>query len=73
MPFWEQDPKLTPFRDIAKNMLWYGYKGQMGPASSAVLADYVVVNMFANVASGEQTPKEAAAEAARRAQRYYES
>jgi hypothetical protein len=29
--------------------------------------------MFANVASGEQSPKEAAAEAARRAQRYYES
>ena len=73
MPFWEADPKLTPFRDIAKNALWYGYKGQMGPASSAVLADYVVVNMFANVASGEQSPKEAAAEAARRAQRYYES
>jgi multiple sugar transport system substrate-binding protein len=71
MPFWEQDPKLTPFRDIAKNMLWYGYKGEMGPASSAVLADYVVVNMFANVCSGEQSPKEAAADAQRRAERYY--
>ena len=71
LPFWESDPKLTPFRDITKNMLYYGYSGALGNASSSVLADYVVVQMFAAACSGQMTPKEAAADAARRAQRYY--
>ena len=71
LPFWSSDPKLTPFRDIAKNMLYYGYSGSLGGASSSVLADYVVVQMFAAACSGQMTPKEAAADGARRAQRYY--
>jgi multiple sugar transport system substrate-binding protein len=71
LPFWTSDPKLTPFRDIAKNMLYYGYSGSLGGASSSVLADYVVVQMFAAACSGQMSPKEAAAEGARRAQRYY--
>ncbi|HLT00941.1 MAG TPA: ABC transporter substrate-binding protein [Geminicoccaceae bacterium] len=71
MPFWTDDPKATPFRDIAKNLKPYFYKGTPGYHSAAVLADYVVVNMFASVCSGEATPKEAAAEAQRRAERYY--
>ncbi len=71
MPFWTEDPKTTPFRDIAKNMQPYFYKGTPGYHSAAVLADYVVVNMFASVCAGQATPQEAATEAQRRAERYY--
>ncbi len=71
LPFWTSDPKLTPFRDIPRNMKPYFWKGKPGYASAAVLADYVVVNMFASVCSGDATPQEAAAEAQRRAERYY--
>lgn len=71
LPFWESDPKLTPFRDITKNLLYYGYSGTLGPASSSVAADYVVVQMFATACSGQASPKDAAAQAAQRAQRYY--
>jgi multiple sugar transport system substrate-binding protein len=71
LPFWTEDEKLTPFRDIAKNMKPYFYKGRPGEASAAVLADYVVVNMFASVCSGQMSAKDAAADAARRASRYY--
>jgi multiple sugar transport system substrate-binding protein len=73
MPFWTEDPKTTPFRDVAKNLKPYFYKGKPGYASAAVLADYVVVNMFASVCSGDTTPEEAAAEAQRRAERYYKA
>lgn len=71
LPFWTQDPKLTPFREIANNLLWYGYKGDMGYSSAAVLADYVVVQMFANACSGAKSPADAAKDAQRRAERYY--
>lgn len=70
-PIWTVDPKHTPYRDTVKNMLWNGYAGKLGAASAGVMADYVVVNMFAEAASGQQTPKEAAARAERRAIRYY--
>ena len=36
-------------------------------------ADFVVVQMVASVATGQATPEEAAAEAERRAKRYYKS
>jgi multiple sugar transport system substrate-binding protein len=71
LAFWESDPNLTPFRDIVKNLLPYGHPGKLGQASAATLADYVVANMFAQACSGQASPKEAAAEAQRRAERYY--
>lgn len=70
-PIWTSDPKHTPYRDCMKNMLWNGYDGPLGYASAAVMADYIVVNMFAEVAAGQQTAKDAAARAERRAARYY--
>ena len=73
LPFWTSDETLTPFRDIPKNLKPYFWKGQPGYASAAVLADYVVVNMFASVCSGDATPQEAAAEAQSRAERYYKA
>jgi multiple sugar transport system substrate-binding protein len=35
------------------------------------MADYVLVDMFAAAVTGQMTPEEAAAEAERRANRYY--
>jgi multiple sugar transport system substrate-binding protein len=70
-PIWTADPKHTPYRDLMANMLWPGYAGSLGYASAGVMADFVMVNMVAQAASGDKTPEEAAAEAQKRAERYY--
>jgi multiple sugar transport system substrate-binding protein len=54
-----------------KVMLPNGYAGTMGYASAATMADFIMVNMVAEAASGAKTPKEAAARAQQRAERYY--
>jgi len=68
---WTEDPKHTPYRDVMGKMLWPSYAGSLGAASAGCLADFIVVNMFAAAASGSKTPQEAAAEAQKRAERYY--
>jgi multiple sugar transport system substrate-binding protein len=70
---WTADPKHEAYKTVIRDSLWDGYKGDLGPASSAVLAEYIMVDMVASVCAGQATPQEAAAEAARRAQRYYEA
>jgi multiple sugar transport system substrate-binding protein len=70
-PIWTVDPKHTPYRDSMKNMLPSGYAGKMGYASAGALADFIVVNMFAEAGSGAKSPKEAAERAQKRAERYY--
>jgi multiple sugar transport system substrate-binding protein len=52
LPVWTSDPKHTAYRDCVKNMLWNGYPGPIGPGSAAVMAEYVVVDMFANYCAG---------------------
>jgi multiple sugar transport system substrate-binding protein len=71
-PIWTSDPKITPFRDCLKRCLDNGYAGDLGYASAGVMGDFVVVDMFAEAASGAQTPKDAASRAAERAKRYYQ-
>ena len=46
-------------------------RGQMGYASAACVADFIIPNMVAEAASGSKTPKEAAERAQKRAERYY--
>jgi len=72
-PVWTEDPKHTPFRDSLKKMQYHGYAGSLGPASAAALADYIMVNMVAEAASGAHTAKAAAARAEKRAQRHYKT
>jgi len=72
-PVWTADPKHTPFRDIPDRALDNGYAGRLGTASAGVMADYVMVNMVAEAASGSSTPQAAAARAENRAKRYYKS
>ncbi len=68
---WTADPKNTPYRDAVKNMRPAGYAGKLGYASAGAGADFIVVNMVAEAASGSKTPKEAAERAQKRAERYY--
>jgi multiple sugar transport system substrate-binding protein len=68
---WKGDPKVQLFKDVMKSSYYTGYKGPISQASGAVNADYVLVQMLASVATGEATPEKAAAEAERRAKRYY--
>ena len=71
-PVWTVDPKVTPFRDGLKYALDNGYSGSLGNASAAVIGDFVVVDMFGEACTGNQTPKAAAQRAADRAKRYYQ-
>ncbi len=68
---WKSDPKLEIYRDGMNNQYWRGYKGPITQASGTVAAEYVLVQMFASVASGQATPEAAAREAERRAKRYF--
>ena len=70
---WNSDPKIAVFRDTMNNPFWNGYKGPITEGSVAATADYVMVQMCAAVASGQATPQAAAAEAERRARRYFRS
>ena len=70
-PFWDSDPKYAPFRDVVKRMRWSGYAGDVGEKSAAALADWVVVDMFAQVVSGQESAKDAARDAERRVRRAY--
>jgi multiple sugar transport system substrate-binding protein len=72
-PVWTDDPKLTVCRDVAKNTLTAGHLGSVGEKSAAALADFIVLDMFANVCTGREDPKAAMKIAARQAQRLYRS
>jgi multiple sugar transport system substrate-binding protein len=72
-PVWTSDPKITLFRDGGRVMLYNGYAGKVGAASAPCSADLVIANMVAEAASGQSTPREAAARAELRARRYYKS
>jgi multiple sugar transport system substrate-binding protein len=70
-PIWTQEPKAAAFRGGVGRMRHHGYAAKLGYASAGVLADFVVVDMVAEAASGDKTPKEAMERAAKRAERYY--
>jgi len=70
-PIWTVDPKHMQYRDAVKNMRPAGYDGKLGYASAGALADFIIVDMVAEAASGSKSPKEAAERAQKRAERYY--
>jgi len=70
-PIWTSDPKHTPYREAMKVMRPIGYAGEMGYASAGCIADFIILDMVAEAASGSKTPKEAAERAQKRAERYY--
>lgn len=70
MGFWDADPKLKPYASGMDTPYYDGYKGPISAASSAVSANYTLVDMFASVATGNATPEAAVKLAARQAARY---
>jgi multiple sugar transport system substrate-binding protein len=70
---WNSDPKVSVFKGVMDTSFYAGYKGPISQASAAANADYVMVQMCASVASGQATPQQAAAEAERRARRFFRS
>jgi multiple sugar transport system substrate-binding protein len=68
---WSGDPKVKIFKDTMRNEYWNGYKGPISTGTGAVNANYVLVQMCASVATDAATPEQAAAEAERRAKRYF--
>lgn len=70
-PAWFSDPKLTPFREVSARARSGAYAGKLGQPAAAVLADFVVVDMFAEAVTGQLSAREAAQKAEKRAQRFY--
>jgi multiple sugar transport system substrate-binding protein len=68
---WSGDPKVKIFKNAMKSSYYTGYRGPISAATGAVNADYVLVQMCASVATDAATPEAAAAEAERRAKRYF--
>jgi multiple sugar transport system substrate-binding protein len=73
MNFWRQDPKLEAFIGAMDSIYYQGYAGPISAASSTVVANYTIVDMFAAVATGSMSAEEAAKRGARQAERYYKS
>jgi multiple sugar transport system substrate-binding protein len=71
LPVWTSDPKHTAYRDCVKNMLYNGYPGPIGPGSAAVMAEYVVVDMFTNYCARGMSADDAIARAEKAIARAY--
>jgi multiple sugar transport system substrate-binding protein len=70
-PVWTADPVHTPYKRASETLRPNGYAGPLSYASAATMADYVMVDMVAEAASGQRSPEEAAKRAEQRANRYY--
>ncbi|EHK79275.1 family 1 extracellular solute-binding protein [Sinorhizobium meliloti CCNWSX0020] len=70
-PVWTSDPIHAPYARASETLRPNGYAGPLGYASAGVMADYVLVDMFASAVTGQATPEDAVIEAERRANRYY--
>jgi len=72
-PIWTADPVFAPYSKASETLRTNGYAGPLGPASAGVMADYVLVDMYAEAVTGQQSPENAAKRAEDRAKRYYEA
>lgn len=70
-PIWTSDPKVTPYRDVAKRTLTPAGLGTLGEKAAAAVADFIVVDMFANYCTGREDLKGSIANAERQAKRIY--
>jgi multiple sugar transport system substrate-binding protein len=70
-PIWTADPKNTPYRDVAKRSLTAGGLGSVGEKAATAIADFVVLDMFANYCTGREDVKGAIAIADRQLRRIY--
>lgn len=70
---WASDPKLAVYRTAMDTPFYEGYRGPITAAAGAVTENWVVVDMFARVVTGEMRPADSMRQAARAAQRWYRS
>ena len=70
-PVWTEDPRRKVFKDASARAVSVGYAGPLGYAAAAALADFIIVDMVGEAATGRRSPKEAATQAEKRANRYY--
>ena len=70
-PIWTSDPKVTPYRDVAKRTLTPAGVGTLGEKAAAAVADFIIVDMFANYCTGREDLKSAMASAEKQAKRIY--
>ncbi|GBD47176.1 ABC transporter substrate-binding protein [Methylopila sp. Yamaguchi] len=70
-PVWTADPLAAPYAVASETLRPNGYAGPLGTASAGFMADYVLVDMFAEAVTGQRSPEEAVKRAAKRAERYY--
>lgn len=70
-PVWTADPNNAPYAKASATLRPNGYAGPLGYASAAVMADYVLVDLFAESVTGAATPQEAIEKAEKRINRYY--
>jgi multiple sugar transport system substrate-binding protein len=70
-PIWTADPKNTVYRDVAKRTLTPAGLGSLGEKAAAAIADFIVIDMFANYCTGREDLKGAISGAERQARRIY--
>ena len=70
---WASDPKLKVYSNAMDTPFYEGYRGPITPAAGAVGENWVVVDMFARVVTGQQSPAESMREAQRAARRWYKT
>jgi multiple sugar transport system substrate-binding protein len=70
-PIWTADPKTTPYRSVAATAQTPAGQGKLGEAAAAAIADFVLVDMYANYCTGREDAKTAMATAERSAKRIF--
>ncbi len=70
-PVWTAKPIHEAYARASASLRPNGYAGPLGAASAGTMADYVLVDMFAEAVTGQSSPEDAIANAERRANRYY--
>jgi multiple sugar transport system substrate-binding protein len=68
---WTEEPKRAAFRDIAKGTLTIAGLGSVGEKAASAIADYILVDMFANYCSGREDAAGAIMLAERQYRRIY--
>jgi multiple sugar transport system substrate-binding protein len=70
-PIWHGDPKIAPFSTAAQDSRSVSWPQTPNPASAAVFANFVVVDMFAATVTGTMEAKSAMHRAQQQVERFY--
>ncbi|MCA6112343.1 ABC transporter substrate-binding protein [Bradyrhizobium cenepequi] len=70
-PVWTADPKTTPYRSVAQSASTPAGEAQMSENAAAAIADFVLVDMYANYCTGREDVKTAMTSAERAAKRIF--